>query len=78
MEAVGLLEIIDHVLAQEAVDIVCADLVLVVPVNSSERRPWLETLLLRELHALLLDNRFVFADCLEELEHFKPSACRKR
>ena len=59
MKAFTLADVIDHVFPQEGDDVVGTDFVETHPVDSLERSPGLETMLLGELLSLLLDDFFV-------------------
>lgn len=67
MEALELAEVVDHVLAQEAVDVVGAEFAKTRAIQALKGGPRFEAVLRGELLALLLDDIFVLANSLEQL-----------
>ena len=65
VEALSLTDVVDHVVLEELVDVVGANLAQLHAVDALEGSPGLETVLLGELLSLLLHNLLVLRDRLE-------------
>ena len=73
MEALGLADIVDHVVLKELVYIVCRYFSKLHAIDTFKGGPWLEAVLFCELLALLFDDFFVLRDRLQKLEDLVTS-----
>ena len=60
VEALSLTDVVDHIILQELVDVICGDLAELHAINSLEGGPWLEPVLLSQLLALFLYDLLIF------------------
>ena len=73
VEALSFTNVVDHVVLEELVDVVGADLSQLHAVDALEGSPGFETVLLGELLSLLLHDLLVLRDRLEQLKYFVAS-----
>ena len=77
VEALGLADVVDHVVLQELVDVVGRNFAQLHPVDALEGRPRLKAGLFGELLTLLLDDFFVLGYRPKQLENFVTSGLRQ-
>ena len=73
VEALSFTDVVDHVVLEELVDVIGADLAQLHPIDALESRPGFETVLLGELLALLFYDFFILRNGLKKLEYFVTS-----
>ena len=60
VEALSLTDVVDHIILQELVDVICRDFAELHAIDSLEGGPWLEPVLLGQLLALFLYDLLIF------------------
>ena len=77
VEALSLTDVVDHVVLQKLIDVVCWYFAQLHSIDAFEGRPGLKTVLLGQLLSLLFDDLLVFRNRLEKLEYFVTSCLRQ-
>ena len=60
VEALSLTDVVDHIILQELVDVICRDFAELHAIDSFKGGPWLKPVLLGKLLALFLNDLLIF------------------